>query len=111
MRFLDVFVAVVVFLPTSFAALPTQAEGFASSTTGGKGGQVVRPRSHPGSPRIKLVHYKFEGTIICAPKPESTWLKIISATTSGGVTASFSVPFATVSAVMSILIQERCTTL
>ncbi|KAF5542387.1 pectin lyase precursor [Fusarium napiforme] len=33
MRLLDVFVAVVAFLPTTFAALPTQAEGFASSTT------------------------------------------------------------------------------
>ncbi|KAG5802687.1 hypothetical protein H9Q74_008160 [Fusarium xylarioides] len=46
MRLLDVFVAVVAFLPASFAALPTQAEGFASSTTGGKGGQVVRPKNN-----------------------------------------------------------------
>ncbi|KAG5747397.1 hypothetical protein H9Q70_009913 [Fusarium xylarioides] len=46
MRFLDVFVAVVAFIPAPFAALPTQAEGFASSTTGGKGGQVVRPKNN-----------------------------------------------------------------
>ncbi|CVK85088.1 probable pectin lyase precursor [Fusarium mangiferae] len=46
MRLLDVFVAVVAFLPTSFAALPTQAEGFAAGTTGGKGGQVVRPKNN-----------------------------------------------------------------
>jgi pectin lyase len=46
MRLLNVFVAVAAFLPASFAALPTKAEGFASSTTGGKGGQVVRPKNN-----------------------------------------------------------------
>jgi pectin lyase len=48
MRLLNVFVAIAAFLPTSFAALPTKAEGFASSTTGGKGSQVVRPKSNQG---------------------------------------------------------------
>ncbi|KAF5983796.1 pectin lyase precursor [Fusarium coicis] len=46
MRLPDVLVAILAFLPTTFAALPTQAEGFASSTTGGKGGQVVRPKNN-----------------------------------------------------------------
>ncbi|KAM0264578.1 hypothetical protein ACHAPA_008243 [Fusarium lateritium] len=57
MRLLNAFVAIAAFLPASFAALPTQAEGFASSTTGGKGGQVVRPKNNQ-----ELVNYLKDNT-------------------------------------------------
>ncbi|KAM0490538.1 hypothetical protein ACHAP8_011443 [Fusarium lateritium] len=57
MRLLNAFVAIAAFLPASFAALPTKAEGFASGTTGGKGGQVVRPRNNQ-----ELVNYLKDNT-------------------------------------------------
>jgi pectin lyase len=57
MRLLNAFVAIMAFLPASFAALPTRAEGFAAGTTGGKGGQVVRPRNNQ-----ELVNYLKDNT-------------------------------------------------
>ncbi|KAH7190075.1 pectin lyase fold/virulence factor [Fusarium oxysporum] len=57
MRLLNTFVAIAALLPACFAALPTQAEGFAASTTGGKGGQVVRPKNNQ-----ELVNYLKDNT-------------------------------------------------
>ncbi|TVY79342.1 Pectin lyase A [Fusarium oxysporum f. sp. cubense] len=57
MRLLNVFIAVAAFLPVSFAALPTQAEGFASGTTGGKGGQVICPKNNQ-----ELINYLKDNT-------------------------------------------------
>ncbi|KAI8417229.1 hypothetical protein FOFC_03542 [Fusarium oxysporum] len=57
MRLLNAIVVAAAFIPATFAALPTKAEGFASGTTGGKGGQVVRPKSN-----AELVNYLKDNT-------------------------------------------------
>ncbi|EWZ00025.1 hypothetical protein FOYG_03937 [Fusarium oxysporum NRRL 32931] len=46
MRLIKAFVAITAFLPRSFATRPTKSERFTSSTTGGKDGEVVRPRNN-----------------------------------------------------------------
>ncbi|KAH7011045.1 pectin lyase fold/virulence factor [Ilyonectria destructans] len=68
MRVLNALFAITALLPGSFAALPTKAEGFAAGVTGGKGGQVVYPKTNAeltqylgdNAPRIVYLDHTFD---------------------------------------------------
>lgn len=57
MRFFSALAALAAIVPSTFAALPTTAEGFAASTTGGKGGSTVYPKTN-----AELISYLGDST-------------------------------------------------